>query len=120
MQSMTNFNAGDVVLVVFPFTDWSSVKQRPAVVVSPDRLNRIQRDIILCAITSYGKGMHTQEEYVLDKHEQDAAGLPHTSKVKLDKIITIDSRLIRKRLGRLPENSAARLLEQLRAIFTID
>ena len=115
---MTNFDAGDVVLVVFPFTDWSSVKQRPAVVVSPSRSNRIQRDIILCAITSQGRDVRTGEEYLLDEQEQAAAGLPRISKVKLDKIITIDSRLIRKRLGRLPKESTIRLLERLRTLFT--
>lgn len=117
---MTSFDAGDVVLVVFPFTDWLSVKQRPAVVVSPGRLNRAQRDIVVSAITSHGGKLRAGEEYLLDESEQAAAGLPRPSKIKLDKILTTDSRLIRKTLGRLPEESTRRLLEQLRTIFTPD
>lgn len=115
---MTGFDAGDVVLVVFPFSEWTSAKQRPALVVSPLRLNRTQRDVIVAALTSHAQSVRAGEEYLLDEREQAAAGLPRPSKVKLDKIMTIDSRLIRKRLGRLPEESTRRLLEQLRSIFT--
>jgi mRNA-degrading endonuclease toxin of MazEF toxin-antitoxin module len=38
--------------VPFPFTDLSAVKQRPALVLSPDRLNKARVDIVVAAITS--------------------------------------------------------------------
>jgi mRNA interferase MazF len=34
MQNMTNYNYGDVVLVPFPFTDQTTTKKRPSVIVS--------------------------------------------------------------------------------------
>ena len=37
---MTDYNFGDIVLVPFPFTDQSTVKKRPAVIVSSDAYNR--------------------------------------------------------------------------------
>jgi mRNA-degrading endonuclease toxin of MazEF toxin-antitoxin module len=52
MPSTTSFSQGDVVLVPFPFTDLSAVKQRPALVLSPDRLNKGRIDVIVAAITS--------------------------------------------------------------------
>jgi mRNA-degrading endonuclease toxin of MazEF toxin-antitoxin module len=52
MPSTTSFSQGDVVLVPFPFTDLSAVKQRPALVLSPDRLNKARVDIVVAAITS--------------------------------------------------------------------
>jgi len=46
------FAFGDVILVPFPFTDQSTTKQRPAVVISSDRYQRERLDIIILAITS--------------------------------------------------------------------
>src|SRR5437867_12540100 len=51
MPSTTSFNQGDVVLVPFPFTDLSAVKQRPALVLSTDRLNKVRPDVVVAAIT---------------------------------------------------------------------
>lgn len=40
MPRMTAYDFGDVLLVPFPFTDQTGVKQRPAVVVSSSRYQR--------------------------------------------------------------------------------
>ena len=52
MRSTTTYEFGDVVLVPFPFTDQTTSKQRPAVVVSSAAYHRERRDLILLAITS--------------------------------------------------------------------
>lgn len=50
---MTTFDQGDVVLVNFPFTDLTSAKRRPALIVSTTWFNdRPVQDCILVAITS--------------------------------------------------------------------
>ena len=45
---MEQFVKGDVVVLPFPFSDLSSSKKRPALVVA----NLVGDDIILCQITS--------------------------------------------------------------------
>ena len=41
---------GDVIVVPFPFTDQTTIKRRPAVVISSERYNLEQPDLILMAI----------------------------------------------------------------------
>src|SRR5256885_13254971 len=52
MPSTTRYKRGDIVLVPFPFTDLSSSKRRPALVVSPDWFNSSNQDLVLVGITS--------------------------------------------------------------------
>jgi mRNA interferase MazF len=49
---MTPCRQGDVVLLPFPFTDLTTTKQRPAVVISSEAFNARQRDVVVLAITS--------------------------------------------------------------------
>jgi mRNA interferase MazF len=49
---MTTYKFGDVILVPFPFTDQSTSKKRPAIVISSDNYNQNKPDIILIAVTS--------------------------------------------------------------------
>ena len=51
MPSTTRYKRGDVVLVPFPFTDLSSSKRRPALVISPDALNDQMEDVVVAALT---------------------------------------------------------------------
>jgi mRNA interferase MazF len=106
---MTPFEPGDVVLVPFPFTDFTTLKQRPCVVLSSARFNRAHPDVILAALTSRLDGPPTDDEYELSERERARAGLPKPSKVKAGKIVTIDQRLVRASLGRLPAASLRRL-----------
>jgi mRNA interferase MazF len=106
---MTPFEPGDVVLVPFPFTDFSALKQRPCLVLSSARFNRSRPDVILAAITSRLEARPADDEYVLDGREQQTGGLPKPSKVKAGKIVTIDQRLVRQCLGKLPAGSMRRI-----------
>jgi PemK-like, MazF-like toxin of type II toxin-antitoxin system len=49
---MTPCDAGDIVLVRFPFTDLSSSRKRPALVISPAAYSNLHGDVALLALTS--------------------------------------------------------------------
>jgi len=116
---MTACDPGEVVLIPFPFTDFSTLKQRPCVVISSSAFNRAHQDLIVAAITSHIPAKAGEDEYLLSAAEQAACGLPKASLVKLGKIVTVDRRLIRRSLGRLPGPSVRRVLAGVRAIFDL-
>lgn len=49
---MTSYEFGDIVLVPFPFTDQTTQKKRPAVVISSAAYHQAHPDLIVMAITS--------------------------------------------------------------------
>jgi len=97
----------------FPFTDLTTVKQRPARVISSETFNARQGDVIVLAITSQLPPTVGPEEYRLSSEDQRAAGLPKPSVVKCSTLLTIDQRLIRKVLGRLPPQTLDHVKQHL-------
>lgn len=114
---MTHYKPGDIVLIPFPFTDFSTFKQRPAVVISSGSFSRGSSDIIIAAISSNLSKKKTKYEYHLNRNEQKSSGLPKPSVIKLGKIITIDKRLIRKRIGYLPQNTTKEIINNIQSII---
>jgi mRNA-degrading endonuclease toxin of MazEF toxin-antitoxin module len=92
------YDRGDVVLVPFPFTDLTTQKQRPGLVVSSKRFNDSSADAILLAITSQVPAELLDTDYRLSVDEQQKGGLPRPSVVKAAKVVTLSQTLIRKTL----------------------
>jgi mRNA interferase MazF len=113
MPSTTSFSQGDVVLVPFPFTDLSAIKQRPALVLSPERLNKVRTDLVVAAITSQIPDVIGEDEILLSDTDSGRAGLPKASIIKLGKIFTIHQGLIRKKLGRVSDSTMKSVLQKL-------
>ena len=99
MRSTTAYRQGDIVLVSFPFTDLTSSKRRPALVLSPDSFNATGRDLVLAAITSH----ITDDPNAVRLRRGDFAegGLPKASMVKTTKLFTMHSTLVVKWIGAL-------------------
>jgi mRNA interferase MazF len=116
MPSTTSFSQGDVVLVPFPFTDLSAIKQRPALVLSPERLNKGRPDLVVAAITSQIQDVISEDEILLSDSDLKTAGLPKPSIIKLGKIFTIHQGLIRKKLGPRARPNVAKHLAEAVAI----
>ena len=94
---MTVCNRGDVVLVPFPFSNQTTVKKRPSVIVSSDVYNNTSSDIVIMAIT--GKtGNLTIGDCLIE--DWKIAGLLKPSSVK-PAISTIEQSLVLRKLGKL-------------------
>ncbi len=106
MPSTTSYSFGDIVLVSFPFTDQSTTKQRPAVVVSSAAYHQSRPDLIIMAVTSQVRPTQGVGEVLLkDWH---AAGLLKPSAIK-PVIATVEHTLIIRRLGQLNEGDQQNL-----------
>ena len=113
MPSTISFSQGDIVLVPFPFTDLSATKQRPALVLSPERLNKARLDLVVVAVTSQVPSTLRGDEVLLSEADLQSAGLPRRSIIKLGKIFTIHQGLVRRKLGRIPQSTLEEVLQKL-------
>lgn len=91
---------GDIVLVAFPFTDLTTMKRRPALVLWADPT---QTDFTLAFITSQHLGRPgIGEAVVLPTHpEFSLTGLSTPSKIRATKLVTLARELLTRWLGRL-------------------
>ena len=103
------YQRGDVVLVPFPFTDLSSIKTRPVVVVSVDSYEAATGDFTVAMITSVQH--YTPYDYGLK--DWRAANLLMPSWVRA-KLATLSTSLVRYRPGRLTEPDLAEVENRIR------
>jgi len=113
---MTRYNRGDVILVPFPFTDQTTTKERPAIIVSSDAYNSISQDVVIMAITGQIRGRIGIGEFLIEDWQD--AGLLRPSAVK-SAISTIEQRLVLKLLGRLSGRDRSTLEKALRELFDL-
>jgi mRNA interferase MazF len=114
MTSTTRYRRGDIVLVSFPFTDLSSSKRRPALVISPDSFNEQGKDLVLIAITSQEPD---DNAVTIEEHDCVDGELPKKSFVKLSKLFTVHSTLVLKRICALRGEKLDDVLLGLRGFF---
>src|SRR3989344_6658270 len=89
----------DIILVHFPFTDYSSAKLRPALIISA----RNKEDICVAFISSVIPAVLEETDFVLGEEDKDfiLTGLKKGSVFKMDKLATISKRMAIGKLGSL-------------------
>jgi mRNA interferase MazF len=105
------FEAGDVVLVPFPFRDRDATSTRPAVVVSGLAYNQYA-DLVVAAITSHPP--RSAWDYRLQDWE--AAGLRLPSTVRMLFATTASSR-VRLTIGRLTKRDWLEVQRRVNNVF---
>jgi mRNA interferase MazF len=102
---------GDVVLLSYPFTDLSSVKVRPAIVISTDKFNAKSHDTLFICITT--KNCRTKYDFrvEMDHPNFKTTGLKAGSTVRISKIMCLQQTLIKRKLG----NASPTILKKISA-----
>ena len=104
---MPRYSKPEVVLVRYPFSDLTSAKVRPAIVVNAAHTSQ---DLFVVALTSKTSNL-LSGEFVLAEWKK--AGLNVETAVKRG-IYTIKETLIRKRIGKLEDADAEQFEKSLR------
>jgi len=102
---------GSVVLVRYPFTDLSSAKVRPAVVLTPEPFLSRADDILLLFISSVIPADPLTSDFVLSPQHPSfpATGLKYPSVFRGHKITVLQKSLVLRVLGELDDEMLARL-----------
>ena len=89
---------GTVVLASFPFTDLTSSKRRPTVIVS--KVNPNKSDVTVAFISSVVRPELSDTDLIINSNDPD---LLKTSVIKVDKLLTIEKQLFTGEIGSLSE-----------------
>ena len=103
---MHNYSKNDVILVRYPFADLSSLKVRPAVIISAPH---ISEDVFIIPLTSKTSSL-LPGEFVLK--DWKSARLNVITAVKRG-IYTVNKSLIIKKIGKLSTSDSKRLENSL-------
>ncbi len=93
------YKRGEIVLIPVPFSNLTSSKKRPVVIMSIDEYNDKSDDVICMAITSQIRGL--EHEVIISNEDMEIGNLPKDSCIRTDKIYTLNQDIIVKKYGKL-------------------
>ena len=108
-----NIEQRSVILLPFPFTDLSSSKKRPALVISNTEFNRVNNDVVCCLITSNPKAKGIK----ITRKDMESGFLEFESTIKPYRLFTADKSIIYKILGKLNKEKANSVIHEINVII---
>lgn len=101
----------EVVLVPVPFSDLSSIKRRPVLVLSRNSYNGGNEDFLAAAITSN----IAQKPYsvLLEANNMEDGALHLTSEIRCDKLYSLNRKIVVKKFGKVKRQLFKQAVQQL-------
>ena len=108
---------GRIVLVPFPFDDMTAIKVRPAVCLT-DPIGPY-RHVVVAFVSSQMPGEIAATDVVLDPQSKDfgATGLRVASVLRLHRMVTLTTALIRRDMGKLSQAWQDEVDQKLAILF---
>jgi mRNA interferase MazF len=98
---------GDLLLIPFPFTDLSATKRRPVLALTaPDSFG----DFVALPVTSRPQAEHA---VALTAADLVSGSLPTASWIRTNRVVTLNSSLVVKGMGRVSERIVSAAIAQL-------
>lgn len=107
---------GDIVLIPVPFTDLSSQKRRPVIVVSNDHYNAKCRDVVVVAMTSNPAAVPFSFRISSADLVEGQSNRPGT--VRVDKIYTLANSIVAKKFGKVAPRVVHAIRLELNALIS--
>ena len=105
------YQFGEVVLLEYPYTDLSSVKLRPAIVLKDTN----DADFIIARATSQFR----QTEYDIEIKDWKYAGLLKPSIIRVHKLTSLETKLVKRKMGKLSPIDLENLLQCVKKLFDL-
>ncbi len=109
------YRRGDIVWVKFPFSDASSEKMRPALIISNNTINKT-RDYLLMQITTRLRG--DKLSLSIQKQDYKEAPLLKQSELRLHKIFILHETLLESKITSVNENFMKAVINKVLALLT--
>lgn len=109
------YRQGDILLIPIPYSDLTSNKKRPVLVLSNDDYNTKTEDIIVAAITSN----ITSKEYsiLISNKDMQEGNLHVNSCIRVDKIYTLSQSIVIKKFGAVKPEIINNVKENLKKLI---
>ncbi|MEK8016122.1 MAG: type II toxin-antitoxin system PemK/MazF family toxin [Candidatus Parabeggiatoa sp.] len=111
------YKPGDIVLIPVPFTDLSSHRRRPVIVISNELYNQKTTDIVVVAMTS--NPIEVDYSFTLNSSDLVEGQLNRSSKVRVDKIYTLSQSIVVKKFGQVNTKILDKIFELLQKLMAI-
>ena len=109
------YRQGDILLIPIPYSDLTSNKKRPVLVLSNDEYNTKTEDIIVVAITS---NITSKEYSILISNKDMQEGNSHVNScIRVDKIYTLSQSIVIKKFGAVKPEIINNVKEKLRELI---
>ena len=107
---MAGFVKGDVVVLAYPFSDFSELKRRPALVIA----KLPKGDVLLCQITSQPHG--DADAIALNAEHFSEGKLSRSSWVRPGRLFAAESSIIEYRVGSVNSDLVSNVTDRIVAI----
>ncbi len=109
------YNQREVVLIPVPFSDLSSQKNRPVVVLSNNEYNQKTEDVLVAGITTVVK--NELYEIPLAEDMMEEGHLPMPSTIRCDKLYLLNNKTIRKKFGRIRKETLQEIRNKINQLI---